>query len=219
MEEIRPVDANQVNTGDGPAPPQPPSTAGRQAAVIVIVVLAVVGMLLSGKYLTRKSNGGPAIPTGNNLKGAVAPDFTLTSLDGKQVKLSDLRGKAVVLNFWATWCGPCKIEIPWLTDLQKQYQPQGVEIVGVAMDDDAEKKPDDIRKFTQEMNVNYQILLGNEKVADEYGGVDALPTTYYIDRDGKIVNRVFGIIGHKEIEQNIQAAMKKGAPATGNSGQ
>ena len=203
---------------DQPPAPQP-SGSRYGTVVIIVVVLVVTAMLMAGKYLARSGgNATSSLPSGNSLKGAAAPDFQLTSLDGKTVKLSDLRGKAVVLNFWATWCGPCKIEIPWLSDLQTQYQSQGVEIVGVAMDDDAEKNRDEIAKFTREMNVNYEILLGNDKVADEYGGVDALPTTFYIGRDGKIVNRVFGIVGHKEIEENIQAALKEGQ-ATGTAGQ
>ena len=207
------------NSGNQPTGPQAPPPAGTHygTVVIITVVLVVTAMLMGGKYLARSGgNATPSLPSGLSLKGAAAPEFQLTSLDGKTVKLSDLRGKAVVLNFWATWCGPCKIEIPWLADLQKQYQSQGVEIVGVAMDDDAEKNKADIAKFAKEMNVNYEVLLGNDKIADAYGGVDALPTTFYIGRDGKIVNRIFGIVGHKEIEENIQAALKEGQ---GNSGQ
>ena len=215
------TEQNLAGMAGEPEPAPPPPSRNYGAIVIIVVVLVVTAMLMAGKYLARGSAAPAAsLPTGSNLKGSPAPDFTLTALDGKSVKLSDLRGKAVVLNFWATWCGPCKIEIPWLADLQQQYQSQGVEIVGVAMDDDAEKNRDSIAKFAQEMKVNYPVLLGNEQVADAYGGVDALPTTFYIGRDGKIVNRIFGIIGHKEIEQNIQAALKQGAPAsTSGNGQ
>jgi thiol-disulfide isomerase/thioredoxin len=122
--------------------------------------------------------------------------------------LTDYKGQVVLLNFWATWCPPCKIEIPWFVDLQKQYGPQGLQIVGIAMDDGNPR--DDIAKFTREMGVNYTILLGNDKVADAYGGVEALPTTFYIGRDGKIVSRIFGLVSHHEVEENVRAALQQG---------
>src|SRR5271156_7064427 len=95
-------------------------------------------------------------------QSTVAPDFSLESLDGKTIHLSDLRGKAVLLNFWATWCGPCKIEMPWFVDLQNQYGAQGLQIVGVAMDDGSKE---DIAKFAKDMGVNYPIVIGKESVA------------------------------------------------------
>ena len=112
----------------------------------------------------------------------------------------------VLVDFWATWCAPCKIEIPWFVELQKQYGPQGMEIVGIAMDENpnAEK----IGKFAKEEGINYQVVLGNDPVADLYGGAEVLPTTFYIGRDGKIVARAFGLISHSEIEKNIQDALK-----------
>src|SRR3954468_20055077 len=103
--------------------------------------------------------------------GMAAPDFKLASLDGKQVKLSDYRGKAVLLNFWATWCGPCKIEIPWFMELEKQYGPQGLVVLGVAMDENAK---DVVPTFAQERKIDYPVLIGTEQVADQYGGVEGL---------------------------------------------
>jgi peroxiredoxin len=164
-------------------------------------------MILTGKYLVKKPGSGNLATS--NVVGLSAPDFELGSLDSKKIKLSDYKGKAVVLNFWATWCAPCKIEIPWFVELQKQYGPQGLEIIGVAMDENptAEK----IGKFAKEEGINYTVLLGNDPVADLYGGAEALPTTFYIGRDGKIVARAFGLISHSEIEKNIQAALKQGS--------
>src|SRR6266404_6514128 len=151
--------------------------------VLVVVALVVALMLYVGFHMARRS--APRIG-----KSTVAPDFSLESLDGKSMRLSDLRGKAVLLNFWATWCGPCKIEMPWFVDLQKQYGPQGLQIVGVAMDDASKE---DISKFAKDMGVNYPILLGKEAVGESYGGVGVLPTTFFIDRDGKLVAREFGL--------------------------
>jgi peroxiredoxin len=182
----------------------------RDVIVIAVVVLVIAGMLVAGKRLSKPQAAGASISGSNTaIKGKVAPDFQLKDLDGKSVRLAELRGKAVLLNFWATWCPPCKIEMPWFVDLQKQYGPQGLQIVGVAMDDgDAH---DAVAKFAKEMGLNYTVLLGNDKIADQYGGVDALPTTYYIARDGKIISRVFGLVSHKEIEDNIRAALSQGS--------
>jgi peroxiredoxin len=186
--------------------------------VIAIVVLVIAGMLIAGKRLTRPQTPGARLAGSNAaIKGKDAPDFQLMDINGKTVRLADLKGKAVLLNFWATWCPPCKIEIPWFVDLQKQYGPQGLQIVGVAMDDGNPR--DAVAKFAREMGVNYTIVLGNDKVADAYGGVEALPTTFYIGRDGKIVSRVFGLVGHSEVEDNIRAALKQGGTVAQNSNQ
>ena len=128
----------------------------------------------------NRANG----PPGGQLIGQLRLTSNCQSLDGKNLKLSDLRGKAVLLNFWATYCGPCKIEMPWFVELQKEYGPQGFQIVGVAMDD---ASTEDIAKFAKEMGVNYPILLGKESVGQSYGGVSVLPTTFFLDRDGKLI--------------------------------
>jgi thiol-disulfide isomerase/thioredoxin len=120
------------------------------------------------------------------------------------MSLSELRGKAVLLNFWATWCGPCKIETPWLVELQREYGSQGLQVVGVAMDDSGKE---DIEKFAHEMGVNYPVLLGKEAVGDAYGGVPALPESFFIGRNGKIVDRIIGLKGRGEIEDAIKKAL------------
>jgi peroxiredoxin len=201
-------------TNDAPGEPTPqtppPTGMRRDALVLIVVIVAVAVMISSAVFWSRKHNALPA-PASNttaslqgNVQGAVAPDFTLKSLDGKDIRLSDYKGKAVLLNFWATYCQPCKIEMPWFAELQKQYAPQGLEVVGVAMDD---VTPETIKKFASELGVNYQILIGKESVADLYGGMQFLPTTFYIDRQGKIVDRVFGLVSHSEIEGNIKKAL------------
>lgn len=179
----------------------------RNIFILMLVIFTVTLMLFVGRKAAqnRAASGQPL--TGHSLQGAAAPDFELKSIDGKTVRLSDYRGKAVLLNFWATWCPPCKIEMPWFVDLQKQYGAEGLQVVGIAMDDDAEKQADKIGGFAKEMNLNYVVLLGNDKVGDAYGGVEGLPTTFYIGRDGKIVNAVSGLISHSEIEENVKKAL------------
>ena len=169
----------------------------RDPVVLIIVAMVVALMLVFGFKLARRST-----PSGTaQMKSGTAPDFTLQSLNGKTIRLSDFRGKAVVLNFWATWCAPCKIEMPWFVDLQKQYGPAGVQFLGVAMDDASTKE---IAEFAQSMNVNYPILIGKEAVGDAYGGVQFLPETFYLDRNGKIVDKAFGLKGRGEIEDDIK---------------
>jgi thiol-disulfide isomerase/thioredoxin len=205
--EPNPIDHQQPPSGD-PAPPTAPRASNRRSiTIVVILILVVTGMIVSSKYLVKNQSSSGTSLVGSVI-GKAAPDFQLTSIDGKTVKLSDFKGKAVVLNFWATWCAPCKIEIPWFVELQKQYGPNGLVIVGVDMDDNP--SAESIGKFAHEQDINYTVLLGNEKVADLYGGAEALPTTFYIGRDGKIVTRAFGLISHKEIEANIQSALKQG---------
>lgn len=165
--------------------------------------MAIIAMVASGKYLNRVRQPRATSLVGD-VRGKVAPDFELTSLDGKRVKLSDFRGKAVLLNFWATWCSPCKVEMPWFVDLQKKYGNDGLVVIGVAMDDTDTPK---IAQFASEMGVNYPVLLGTDKVSDDYGDVQFLPTSFYIDRDGKFVGKGVGLIARKEIEDNVQKAL------------
>jgi len=177
----------------------------RDPVVIIVVAMVVSLMLIFGFRLARNTD---KIATGaGNMKGKPAPPFTLQSLDGKMVSLSDFRGKAVLLNFWATWCAPCKIEMPWFVELQKQYAAQGLQIVGVAMDD---ASPEDIAKFAKDLGVDYPILIGKESVGDAYGGVQFLPATFYIDREGNVVDKIFGLKGKNEIEDDIKRALAEG---------
>ena len=162
-------------------------------------------MLFAGVRMARQNRANA--PTKRQLIGNLAPDFDLQTLDGKSLKLSDLRGKAVLLNFWATYCGPCKIEMPWFVELQKEYGPQGFQIIGVAMDD---ASTEEISKFAKEMGVNYPILIGKDSVAESYGGVSVLPTTYFVDRDGKLIAREFGLRSRSDFVDDIKKALSQG---------
>jgi len=190
------------------APPPAPADAheSRRVHRAVVVFLVVVLTIAALVFFTHLKPLQPSrMQTAAEFRGKPAPDFALTDLSGKTVHLSDYRGKAVVLNFWATWCPPCVREIPTLVEMQKQYGPQGLEIVGVAMDDDA--TPASIGRFAREANINYTLLIGSDKVSDLYGGVEALPTTFYIDRDGRMVERVFGAGERSDIEDNVKKAL------------
>ena len=178
--------------------------SNRNPMALVVAALVIAGMLFFGFHAARRA-GTRAHGTS---KVTQAPDFSLVSLEGKDTRLSDFRGKAVLLNFWATWCVPCKIEMPWIIALQKQYGSQGLQVVGVAMDDSSKEE---IAKFAKDMGVNYPVLLGKEAVGDAYGGVPALPESYFISRDGKIVDKIIGLRGKGEIEDAIRKALNSPA--------
>ncbi|HEV2398219.1 MAG TPA: TlpA disulfide reductase family protein [Candidatus Sulfotelmatobacter sp.] len=195
-------------TGGDPNPNLPPSEPqapppGRNPLALVVVAVVAAGMLYFGFHMARRS-GGDAPPSVLGY-GTPAPNFTLKTLDGKNVSLEDFRGKAVIVNFWATWCGPCKIETPWLVEMQNEYGSQGLQVVGVAMDDSG---TDEIEKFAKEEGMNYPVLLGKESVGDAYGGVPALPESFFVGRDGKIVDRIIGLRGRAEIEDSVKKALK-----------
>jgi cytochrome c biogenesis protein CcmG/thiol:disulfide interchange protein DsbE len=175
----------------------------------MVVIVAVAAMLAFAPYMARRARNNSGNQS-SEIKGKLAPEFSLESLQGQTVHLADFRGKAVLLNFWATWCQPCKIEMPWLEQMQQQYGPEGLQIVGIAMDDASKE---DIAKFTKEMGVNYPILLGKESVGDAYGGVQFLPSTFFIDRNGKIVDRVFGLKSRSEIEDDIKLSLGQASVA------
>ena len=175
----------------------------RKPVVTFVVAMVVMVMVLFGIGRAGRSAGHLGAPRAD-VEDKVAPDFALQSINGKTVRLSDFRGKAVLLNFWATYCAPCRIEMPWFVELQDRYAAEGLQVVGVAMDD---ASPDDIEKFASELGVNYPILVGEEAVGNAYGGVQFLPSTFYIGRDGKVVGKVFGLKTKNEIEENIKKTL------------
>lgn len=132
-----------------------------------------------------------------------APGFTLTDSNGNKVQLADYRGKAVLLNFWATWCGPCQVEIPWFKEFEQQYRSKGFAVLGVSMDEDGWTA---VKPYIAEHKLNYRILLGDDSVSQLYGGLDALPTTFMIDRDGKFAfTPHVGLIDKSEYASEIQS--------------
>jgi peroxiredoxin len=176
----------------------------RTLLVLVAILTGVTLMIFAARHLQPNANARNSGGIGA-LRGAPAPDFELKTLDGKTLKLSDLHGKAVLINFWATWCAPCKIETPWIIDLQKQYEAQGLQVVAVSMDDESDT--DAVKKFAQEMHMTYPILRGTEEVGNEYGGVEFLPTIFFVGRDGKVTGRILGLRGRADIEENVRKAL------------
>jgi peroxiredoxin len=204
----------------------------RNQWVIVLVLAAFVLMVWSGyanykrrkQYAQRQAQGTLVPETANNqsvqqdvaadeglpdLRGKRAPDFSLRTVEGKKVSLADYKGKAVLINFWATWCAPCKIEMPWLVALRSQYAPQGFEILGVNADDPGTPRSK-LAKFGEEQGLNYPLLVGDDAMSRKYGGVEFLPTSYFVGRDGKIVAETAGLVSKNEVEASIKKALAAG---------
>lgn len=138
-----------------------------------------------------------------------APDFALKDIDGREVKLSHYKGKVVLLNFWATSCGPCKLEIPWLMEFERQYKDRGFAVLGVSMDGlyTDEGDWDLVKPYVTNKQMNYRVALGNEAVAGLYGGVDALPTTFMVDKNGRIAATHVGLRSKDDLENEIKALL------------
>ncbi len=153
----------------------------------------------------------PASPDiDESLRGKPAPNFTLVSLDGKKVSLADYKGHPLVLNFWGTYCDPCKIEMPWLEELSKKYAAQGFDVVGVDYDSEVGKPT--IAKATQQLGVTYPILLSDSKIEDAYlANNGLLPISFWVDKDGKVVNITAGLEGKtfNDAKNNLEAQVKQ----------
>lgn len=171
-------------------------------ALLILLGLAVI---VTGVVIAERRGGGVELPD--------APDVTMKNLAGRDVRLHDLRGKVVLVNFWATWCAPCKIEIPWFIEFQDKYGPQGFTVLGVAMDDEGAQVVEPYFRDERfdvngaDRQINYPILLGNEEIDRQFGGLIGLPTTIVISRDGKIVKRFIGLVNHEYIVKEIEGLL------------
>ena len=134
----------------------------------------------------------------------MAPDFSLPQLDGRDLRLSYYRGKVVLLDFWATWCVPCREETPHFVELQQKYGDSGLQIIGISMDD----SPDPVRNFSSQFHINYPIVMGNAKTGELYGGVLGLPIAFLIDRDGRIYKKRMGATSATVFEQDVAALLQ-----------
>jgi thiol-disulfide isomerase/thioredoxin len=174
--------------------------------------LAFASLLLAGCGHTQAAHADAA-PTKQDAQSEtvirlvknpeVAPAFELKDLEGKPVSLAEARGKIVLLNFWATWCGPCRAEIPDLVDLQKRYADK-LEIIALATDED---DPDEVRRFMLQSGINYRVAMASNEVRRNYGGVGALPTSFVIDSDGRIVQKHVGLNDPAIYELEVRAML------------
>jgi thiol-disulfide isomerase/thioredoxin len=178
-----------------------------EAAKIREQQLTVVadGKTQGGATASASGSSEDATP---DLRGKEAAGFSLVALDGKKFSLKDYKGKPVLVNFWATWCAPCKVEMPWFEEFHKKYAGDGLQVVGITEDADAGK--DEISKAVQKTGATYPILLTDNKVDKAYGDVEVLPMSFYIGRDGKIVTQTAGLGTKDEVEANLKKIISGG---------
>ena len=174
---------------------------------VVRISAAVVATLLALSGCSTSPRTVRAATVKPDKERKQAPDFTLKDANGHTVRLSDYRGKVVLLDFWATWCGPCKIEIPWFQEFERQYKDKGFAVIGVAMDEEGWNV---VKPFAQHMSINYRVVVGDDSIGDLYGegGIDALPTTFLIDRGGRIASVHVGLSSKSDFENDIQELLK-----------
>ena len=191
------------NTSQAPKAPEvapqanPTAPKSKLFAGALLAVVLVVGLYYLNRYWIA-----PAVraQTKGDENHPVAPTFSLTDITGKPLKLSDYQGKVVVLDFWATWCGPCRIEIPGFIELQKRYAAQGFTMIGISMDD----SPGPVVDFYKELQMNYPVAVGNDRLGELYGGMEGLPTTFLIGRDGRIYAKHVGATDPNVFEEEIK---------------
>lgn len=190
-----------------------PKNAGPQRKILLILAGALVMMALLMAASRLTTNLKPAAGTAASRNLPMAPAVTLKDLQGNDVTLEHWRGKVVVVNFWATWCAPCQIEMPWFVGFQEKYGPRGFTVLGVAMDDEGKSvvepfiQNEEFELDGRKVKINYPILIGNEEVAEKFGGLIGLPTTLVISRDGKIVKRFIGLVSHDLIVKEIEGLL------------
>jgi len=178
------------------------SLAQHKSRLLLLSLAAVALVSCSGSKETVKHATAKAQESRK-----AAPAFTLTDSNGSKVSLKDYRGKVVLLNFWATWCGPCQVEIPWFQEFEQQYKSKGLEVVGVSMDEEGWQV---VKPYITSHKLNYRILLGDDSVSQLYGGLDALPTTFLIDREGKFAFPPHvGLIGKNQYASEIQSLLEE----------
>jgi len=155
-------------------------------------------------FMGKDVASGPRIVFATPETRKAAPDFTLNDAEGVPVRLSEFRGKVVLLNFWATWCVPCRTETPWFVEFSKTYRDRGLVVLGVALDDDGWKP---VKPYIDEMKVNYPVMVAGNDIAPLYGGLASLPVTLIIDKAGRIAVTHVGLCPKSEYEEAIQAML------------
>jgi cytochrome c biogenesis protein CcmG/thiol:disulfide interchange protein DsbE len=178
---------------------------GARISIILCVMFGVAAGF--GQQAAPPVNTAPAV---RSAAGSPAPEFSLQSVNGETVRLSDFHGQTVLIYFWATWVGPCKIMTPWLVDLQSKYSARGFRVLAVSLDDEATRV--EIGEFADQNHMNYPVLIGNDKMAESYGGVPAMPESVLINPDGKIVERIIGLKSKAELEKSIRKALNTQHP-------
>jgi cytochrome c biogenesis protein CcmG, thiol:disulfide interchange protein DsbE len=169
-----------------------------------LIATAAIAVAIALFLLSRHSALPAGVRVTNSAKHPLAPEFSLPELTGRTLDLSAYRGKVVLLAFWATWCDPCREEIPHFVELQNKYRDRGLQIIGISMDDE----PAPVRDFYQRFHMNYPVAMGDAKIADLYGGVLGLPIAFLIGRDGRIEAKHIGATEISLLEREIKTVLQ-----------
>ncbi len=175
----------------------------RPAVRLALATLAIAFVAVVTPYLVRHAHT-PHAATSNTTSHRLAPDFTLPTPDGQDLRLSSYRGQVVLLDFWAAWCDPCREEIPHFVELQQKYGDRGLQIIGVSMDD----SPEPVRPFYQQFHMNYPVVMGTAKTGELYGGILGLPISFLIGRDGRIYAKHIGATDASVFEKEIKGLLQ-----------
>jgi cytochrome c biogenesis protein CcmG/thiol:disulfide interchange protein DsbE len=187
----------------------------KKVLLIIVTVIFLIGVTWKLDKATRVKAKSPStrdVPV-ETVAATLAPDVTFKDLDGKDVPLSSFKGKVVLINFWATWCDPCYIEIPWLIEMQQKYGAKGFTVLGVSMDEEGKAAVAPFlakERFNvngQKLPMNYPIVLGNDDVATKFGGLLGYPTSFLITKDGKEIKKIQGLIPYEEITKAIESQL------------
>jgi len=185
----------------------------KKPLLTIVAVIAVIFATYLADRATRRPHQGGVTRAANPTVLMAAPDVTLMDLDGKNLSLAQYKGKVVLVNFWATWCDPCRVEIPWLIEMQQKYSAKGFTVLGIAMDEEGAKVVNPfVSKERFDVNgaqsqMNYPIVIGNDEAADKFGGLLGYPTSVLVSRDGKVIKRITGIISVDEIAKTIESQL------------
>ena len=176
----------------------------------LVLTMAAVGMFLyeRNRGPVTGTEGDPSVLVPSQpapaIRGVAAPEFELPDVDGAMVKLSDFKGKVVLVNFWATWCAPCEIETPWFVEFDKKYRESGLQIVGISLDEDGVEP---VKEFMKKYSIEYKIVMGNEETAQNFGGVIGLPTSFIVDQEGKFYSMHRGLVSKDLYVEEIEGLL------------
>ena len=172
---------------------------------LIILVLLLIGASGCGVETEREEIGELEEVVSAEEEWGDAPDFTLPDLEGNSLTLSDFKGRVIILNFWATWCPPCRREIPDFVELYEKYKDEGLVIIGVSLDRGDSRS---VKQFSKNYKINYPIVLGNVTVTQDYGGVRAIPTTFIIDRKGNVKEKYVGYQPRATFENAVKKLLE-----------
>jgi peroxiredoxin len=184
----------------------------KQTLLVSIPLFSALLLAGCGKPAASDAAAKPAAPAAAAPMAALpklgaAPAWKLKDIDGKDVAFEQFKGKVVVIDFWATWCGPCRVEIPGYVEMQKKHGAEGLVIVGVSLD---QAGPEVVKAFAAKYGINYPLVMADEAIQTKFGGIEAIPTTFLIDRDGQIRDRKVGAEESESYEKKVAAVLREG---------